>query len=520
MKDPATDERAMFPRMLIVAGGTLASRLLGLVRWIVTARLFGTGAALDMFLLAFTIPNLFRRLFGEGAVGPAFIPEFSRVLLAREANGRNLFRAVLTALAVLLGGITFVGWLACAVVLLVGRPSPEWRLFCVLLSIMLPYLPLMCLGALQGAALNVKGHFLVPALAPALLNLCWIAAVLLYGGTSGVMALAGAVLVAGALQYVCQIPLLWRHRLSVRPLWDLAHPGLRRIAKLLLPVVLAGAVFQINVVIDRLIALFCVPGDGAISALGYGTRLMQFPLGVLGLALATAAFPLYSQQAARGDREGLARSVNLGLRAVLLMALPCMAVMAAFNVPVVRVLFERGEFDAVSTARTARVLQYYALGLWAFCGVHVLARAFYALQDTRTPVRIAMMMVGANLVLNLVLVWPLQEAGLALASSLSSTGNVVLLFLLLRRRLDSLGLASIGRCAAKSAVAAFVGGAAGLFVWGVARTDGGLASAVLALAAGLGTTGALFLICAWAMRSRTLAELVQFRRRRGGDPKS
>jgi len=511
MTEPDAGAGAVLPRTLVVGASTLASRVLGLVREVVTAGLFGTSGGLDMFLLAFTVPNLFRRLFGEGAVGPAFIPEFTRRLSAGGEEARRLLRAAFGALAALLGAITVLGWLACAAVLLFARASEEWRLFCVLLAVMLPYLPLICLAALEGAALNVKGHFLAPALAPAVLNLCWIAAAALYGERLGVTALAGGVLVAGLLQYAGQVPLMWRHGLSVRPLWDLAQPGLRRVAGQMLPVVLGGAAFQVNVLLDRLIALLCVPGAGAVSALHYGNRLMQFPLGVMGLALATASFPLYARQAARGDRQGLARSVNLGLRTALFLSLPCMAVMAVLNVPVVRVLFERGRFDAASTARTADVLLAYAAGLWAFCAVHLLARAFYAMQDTRTPVRIALYMVGANLLLNLVLVWPLREAGLALASSLTAAGNAALLFRLLGRRVGRLGLGSMLRCAAKSAAAAAVAGVAGLYVWGLIPDDGAL-RAGLALGAGLCAVGVVYLACAWLLRSRTLAELMRFRK--------
>ena len=349
----------------------------------------------------------------------------------------------------------------------------------------------------------------------------------MYGETVGVTALSVAVLISGFLQFVVQWPLLWRFRLYVRPAWDVGHAGLRLIVRRILPVAAGVAVFQINVLVDRLIAEFCVPGDGAVSALHYGNRLMQFPLGVLGLALATAVLPEFSRRAAEGDREGLTGTVNLAIRSAIFMALPCMAAFFVLNAPMVRVLFERGRFDAVSTARAARVLFYYAMGLWAFCSVHVLARAFYALQDMRTPVRVATLMVGLNLVLNLILVWPMKEAGLALASSISSSGNAILLVVLLRRRAGPLGGRAVGLCAARTLLAAALSGLAAYGAHGYAtrlladfaQRHGAFLAEVMSLGAGLVAAGGVFLVAAWVSGSSELREFIAaaLRRRSGGD---
>ena len=341
-----------------------------------------------------------------------------------------------------------LGWLLCAGALLLADPSEKWRLFFALLGIMLPYMALICMTALLGAALNTSARFFAPAIAPALLNIIWIAAVWLFHERFGVYAMAWGVLVAGAAQLALQLPFLRRAGWSIRPLWDWAHPGLRRILRLMLPVVLGLGVIQVNVLLDQLIAKFCVPGSGANSALFYGNRLIQFPLGVLGLALATAVFPSLARRAASADHRGLVDTANMALRTALFIALPCAAVTLALAAPIVRVVYERGAFDAESTMRTARVLFYYGSGLWAFCGIHVLVRAFHAMEDMRTPVKVGAAMVGLNLALNLTLVWFMREAGLALSSSVTAAVNLLVLGWLLRRRLGRLGgpLGGGGHC--------------------------------------------------------------------------
>ncbi len=518
--------REIIPRTFVVGASTLISRILGLVREIVTASLFGTSGALSLFLVAFTIPNLFRRLFGEGAMHAAFVPALNREMVSPDGDERRFFNTVMTALAALLGGITLLGWVGCWIAFRFGALSANGRTFCTLLAIMLPYLPLVCLSALQGSALNVKDRFLVPALTPALLNVCWIVAALGYGGKHGVYALAVGVLAAGVLQFGIQWPALWRAGLPQKIVWAPKHPGLRRLVRLMVPVAVGIGVIQMNVMVDRLIAYFCVREAGAVSVLHYGNRLMQFPLGVLGLALATAVFPSMARQAAQKDFTRLGRTVGVSLRMALFLALPCMAVLAVLGEPIVRLLFERGEFTAdYSTPHTVQVLFWYALGLWAFCGVHVLTRAFYAMEDMTTPLRVAMAMVGANVALNLVLVWPMKESGLALASTLSSAGNVAILMFLLRRRLGGLDIKRVTASAAKSLVAAVLAGGAGYSVQTALTSERasrtiasvirpitcghGVATgaAAVTLATSLAVTGLVFLAVAWLLRDETARDL-------------
>lgn len=515
-------ERHIIPRMVTVSSCTLVSRVLGMARDILTSSVFGTSWRMDLFIIAWTVPNLFRRLFGEGALNAAVIPVLSREIADPHKDETRLLRVVFTALAVLLGALTLLGWAVCGGVLLLADISERGRLFCILLALMLPYMPLVCLTALLGAAQNVRHRFFAPAIAPAILNICWILAVWLFSGRFDVSALAVGVLAGGALQFALQAPFIWKCGWSFRPLWDLAHPGLTRMARLILPVIVGLGVIQINVVFDRLIAQFCIPGDGANSALYFGNRLIQFPLGVLGIALATAVFPALARSAAEGERRRLVETVNMAVRIVFVIALPCMAVTLALSTPIVRVIFERHHFTAESTARTARVLFYYSAGLWAFCGIHVLVRAFYALEDTRTPVKVAACMVGLNLALNLTLVWFMREAGLALSSAVAAVGNVAVLFILLRRRLGALGGETIASGVVRCGAAAAAAGMAGWWVAGTAGRRLGisadapapLAPQVIALALAMIAALAVFALGAWLLRSREMREFAGALRRR------
>jgi putative peptidoglycan lipid II flippase len=319
--------------------------------------------------------------------------------------------------------------------------------------------------------------------------------------------------------------MLWRSELHFRPVWDLAHPGLRQIVQLTLPVALGVGVIQVNTFVDQLFAQFCVPGEGANTAFSYGNRLMQFPLAVLGIALATAVLPALAHHEAVGDRKSFVDAIGLSLRTAFFVSLPCVAATVALSVPMVRVLFQGGRFDAAATTRTAAVFLCFTVGLWAFCGVQVLARAFYAQQDVRTPRRIAVMMVGANFTLNAILVWRMREAGLALASSICGVGNMALLWVHLRRKIGPFGGHAVAVSAMKAAVAAAVAGFAGYGAfYGTLQAVGGPADSprawpqILALSCGLAAVCAAFLLAAWALRATELREFVRSVRRKKALP--
>jgi len=412
----------------------MASRVLGLVRDVLFAQLF-FGKALDAFALAFTVPNLFRRLFGEGALASALVPVFVRKMESgdREGAARLASRAV-GAVAALLGALSGVVVVGSGVVALVAGVETKTGLVAGVLAVVMPYVVLICGAAVLMAYLNAAGHFAMPALAPVLLNVALIAAAVL---TSSVWVLALSVLVGGALQYVCQLVPARALGLPLAPEMRLSDPELRGIGRELLPAVAGLAVFQVNVLVDRLLAEVMVPGDGAVGALFLGNRLMQLPLAVFAISVATAAFPELSARAARGDEEGLRRSLSEAAGSILFWTAPAAAGLVLLAEPITALLFDRGSFLAARDAlpRTSLVIMFYSPGLVAYGVAGLYARARYAKGEGRAVVRAALISVGVNLALNVALVLVFRElalspgpgvpparsgeAGLALASSAS-----------------------------------------------------------------------------------------------------
>lgn len=429
-----------------VVGWTLLSRILGLVRDVLSAARFGAGAVWDAFTFAWTFPNTFRRLFGEGALASAFIPTLTEVRENEGAEGaERLVNAVFTVLLIGLSAITVLSLLPLFVV------SPEslegmvnvdkLDLIVRLLQVMVPYLILICITAFLGAVLQTLGHFAAPAAAPVLLNLCWIAA--LFGicpafgpePSRQIFGIAIAVLVGGLLQIAVCLPPLWRQGVRVRPTLDFRHPAIRRMFRIMLPIVLGMAPTQLNILFDRLIAEALVPGDGANSALYYGTRMMQFPLALVGITMATAVLPTLSKLAARADSVAMRRTLGAAVGMTGFVAIPAAVGLIVLAEPIVRFLFERGHFDATATTATRSVIWGYTLGIPVICAQQVVTRAFYARGDSRTPVRAAVIAMLCNLAFNLALVGPLQETGLALATSLAAVVNLAILATALRAKI-------------------------------------------------------------------------------------
>ncbi|MBI3272087.1 MAG: murein biosynthesis integral membrane protein MurJ [Planctomycetes bacterium] len=501
----------------IISAATLASRVLGLAREMMAARLFGVGPVWDAFALAFQMPNLFRRLFGEGALSAAFLPVFSEALAKRTATEAFRFMsAVLTLLAVLLSGVALLAWAGTYALPSLVSPAEAWKasLFCRLLRIMLPYLPLICLVALVSSILHCFKHFALPALASVMLNVCWIGgfwvAVKVGGGDEErqVTIVAWSIVVGGVLELLMQIPALRAHGVRYRPNLDHRDPGVREVLRLMGPTVFGLAVVQINLVLDSVIAEALVPGDGAVSALYFGNRLMQFPLALIGIAIAQAVFPYFAERAAHGDTAGLREQVGQALRIVLFGALPASVGLVVLTTPIIELFLQWGKFSAQYTERTAWVVICYSLGVWAYCGNHVLTRAFYSLKDTRTPVRIGAWNVVLNVAMNLVLVWPLREAGLALATALSSVVNLVALCLLLERRVGEWAWRPIARTGALSLAASLaMGGACLGLLWALGAGGAGVAWRALRVAGPLGVGAAVYFGAAALLRMPEVALL-------------
>lgn len=443
----------------VIAVCTFLSRILGLVREIAFGYFFSTSGLLSAFRIAFMLPNLARRLFGEGALSAAMIPVLTRTLADRgELESRRFIGALLTWLTVVVTLLIA----AIEIVLLLGQtlsPDPSWTLAAVIL----PYMLLICLVAVIGGVLNVRGHFAIPAAAPALLNLSILAAVIIGAVTlrlsEGALmyVVCAGVLVGGLIQLAA---VAWAlRRVAFIPIFGgaLRDPQLRRVINLMGPMALGLSALQINSLMDYLIAYLFIFHDGeriGPAVLGYAQVLYQLPLGVFGIALATAIFPLLSAKAADDDRAGVANVLARGIRLSLFIALPASIGLMFVARPLVATLLQHGRFDAGDTQRVAGALLFYAAGLAAYFTQHLFARTFYALHDSATPARIAGCIVALNFTLNLILVFPLQERGLALATAITATLQVIWLALRLTTRLREIPWPEIARGAFRTAAAA------------------------------------------------------------------
>ncbi|MEJ2602662.1 MAG: murein biosynthesis integral membrane protein MurJ [Gammaproteobacteria bacterium] len=429
-----------------VSSMTLLSRILGLVRDIVFARYFGAGVTMDAFFVANKIPNMLRRFFAEGAFSQAFVPVISEYRSTRSHEDvQALVDRVAGTLGALLFAITAIGVVASPVLVIVFAPGflgddGRFDLTAAMLRLTFPYLLFISLTALAGGILNTYGRFGVPAFTPVLLNVVLIAfAVLVAPRVSQPgLALAAGVFVAGVVQLLFQLPFLARIRALPRPTWGRTDDGVRRVGRLMLPALFGSSVAQINILIDNQIASFL--GAGKISWLYYSDRLMEFPLGVFGIALATVILPGLSVHHARREQEAFARTVDWALRLVLLIGIPAALGLAVLAGPLIVTIFFGGEFTAFDVRMARLSLVAFSFGLLGFILVKVLAPAYFSRQDTRTPVRIAVVALLCNLFLNLVFVLTLvrlgadgTHAGLALATSLAAFVNAGLLYRGLRR---------------------------------------------------------------------------------------
>ncbi|MDP8235472.1 MAG: murein biosynthesis integral membrane protein MurJ [Candidatus Erginobacter occultus] len=430
----------------VVGGATLVSRVLGLVRDILTAGVFGTGTALSAFVVAFTIPNLFRKLLGEGALTAAFVPVFTEYR-ERRGNGAGwrVASIIFSLSTLVLGALVVLGFILIWAITGTFELSERFLLVFGLLRIMLPYLFFICLVGLAMGILNSLRHFAVPAFSPVILNLVWIASLFFICPRFGedpsrrIFGLAIGVLIGGAIQLGVQVPVLRKKGFPFKFIPDWRDPAARKIALLMGPGILGFAVFQINTALDGFLAL--VIGPNAPAALFFGNRLVQFPLGVFGLAFATAVLPVMARLMARGERAEFIGAFSHGLRSVLLITVPAAAGLIVLRRPIISLIFQRGAFGPESAAATAWVLLWYSLGLPAFAALKIITQGFYSCQDTKTPVKIGFCAMLLNLGLNLAVVFNpwlrehFREGGLALSTSIAALLNAGALYWLFRRRL-------------------------------------------------------------------------------------
>ena len=436
----------LFAKTSLVSGMTLLSRILGLVRDIVFARFFGASLIMDAFLVANRIPNMLRRFFAEGAFSVGFVPVMARYREGQDhEDARGFVDAIAGTFGLILFGVTLLGVIAAPLIVAAVAPGfigddGRYDIATLMLRFTFPYLFFVSLTAFAGGILNTYGRFAIPAFTPVLLN------VVLIGFAVGLaptleepgMALAYAVFTAGLLQLLFQIPFLMQIRVLPRPRWHFRHEGVQRVAKLMMPAIFGSSVAQINVLLGGIIASLL--GVGKISLLYYSDRLMEFPLGLFGIALATVTLPYLSRQAANRADEEFSATLDWSIKLVTLISIPAAIGLVVLAEPLVATIFFGGVFTKHDVQMTALALQAFAIGLIGFSFVKILAPAYFAREDSRTPVRFALIALAVNFLLSVVLAWYLTRigfvgthAGLALAISVAALVNALLLYRGLRR---------------------------------------------------------------------------------------
>ncbi len=436
-------------------------------REVVTANFFGTALVYDAFLIAFMIPNFFRRLFAEGALSTAFIPVFTGYVTTEKKEAREKVASIaFTFSLVATSTLVILSILGIFIFSHFFHFSAKAALILRLLKITLPYLILISLAAIAMGILNSYRHFATPAFAPIMLDICWIGAIFflcpLFGESieKRILGLAVGVLVGGLGQFWIQWPALKKRKLRLHFNLNFRHPAIKRMAILLAPSIIGVAVTPINILVDALLAIRL--GEGMVSSLWYANRLMQLPLGIFGVAMATATLPTLATYFARGEMKKLKDTLSFALRNVLFIIIPSSVGLILLRRPIVSLLFQRGLFNAASAENTTFALLFYSIGLFAYAASIIVVRGFYSIQDTKTPVKVGLLSILANLVFDLILMGPLRQGGIALSTSFVGIINFVVLSFILTKRLKGLDGRKI---LSSSLTTLLVSGLMGILVW-------------------------------------------------------
>lgn len=476
----------------IIGACTLVSRFLGLLRDMALAAFFGTSWVLDAFLLAFTIPNLFRQFFGEGAVTSAFLPVFTEV---NEHEGKKrawqVASSTLTLLTVILFVITIV-LMAVAWTLSYWPGITAKNCLALRLTVaLLPYLGFICIVALLGAILNALHHFFIPAISPILLNIFWLLGIYFVSPWLGptqkdaAYGMTAAILVAGVFQVLLQYPALKRQHAELRPLWNLHDPAMVKIFRNIGPVLISAAAIEINVMANQAMAWFLIPGDGAITVLYMANRLMQFPLAVIGSSIATVVLPILSTMQAKGQVEEFRKSVPEALRVSFWVALPASVGLMLLAHPIIQLIYQRQQFDAQAGLRTASVLVAYVSGLWLYILISIILRGYYATGNTRTPMYVSLGAMVTNLLFNFILVQFWHETGLAVGTSLNAALQFSILVTILHRKQNLIWTGTLQRVLHTVLATAFMAVIVLLTKWGVSSYESLLIRVFVPVAAGM-----------------------------------
>ncbi len=446
---------------------TFISRILGFVKDMILAKFFGATGIADTFFVAFRIPNLLRELFAEGSMSSAFIPVLTEYQTRHGIEeSTRLVRITFTFILIFVGLICIAGTIFAPAVVTVIAPGflnmPEkFSLTVSLTRVMFPFLLFISLAAIAMGALNTRRIFFIPSLAPAMLNIVIIIAVLTLAPRmeQPIIAVAIGVAAGGFIQFAFQLPSFLKSGYSLTPEYDFRHAGLKKMSILIMPATVGMAVAQINIFISTILASY-LP-EGSITYLYYSMRLIQFPIGIFGVAMGMAVLPTLSEHAVKGEFNKLRDDFSFALRLLFFITIPAMAGLIALREPIVNILFQRGRFDYVATAGTAQALLFYSMGIWSIVGVRIVTAGFYSMQDTSTPVKVAVIALAANVILSVILMKPLKHSGLALANAIASSINFALLFFFLRRKLKRVDARRIFRSFIKIIFASSVMGVIG-----------------------------------------------------------
>jgi putative peptidoglycan lipid II flippase len=514
-------ERQVLRALATVGSATLLSRILGFARDMVVALAFGAGVTTDAFFVAYRIPNMLRRLLGEGALSAALVPVVTEYATGRTpVETARMLRAVLGATIWVLAvatalGIALAPWIVRVMAPGFTRDPGQEALAVLLTRVMFPYLALVGLSAFAMGTLNAHGRFFAPAVAPAVQNLGMILCVVLLSShlSPPILSLAVGVVLGGLGQVAVQLPSLRRRGALVAPSREITHPAVGQVARLLLPAVVGLAAVQVNVFAITLVASLLSPGS--ISFLYYADRVMEFPLGIFGIALASAVLPSMARQAAAGDRRSLATTLGFALRMATFVSIPAAVGLCLLRVPITRALFERGRFTPADTAATAEALLWFSVGLAAIAGARIAAQPFYALREPGVAVRMGVMAVAVNIVAAVSLMGPFAHAGLAASASLAAYVNLGGLVWAARRRLGPIGGRAMVHSALRTSLASIplalvCAGARGL--WPAAP---GIAVEVAWLAGSIAASTAAFIASAWWLGAPELASVARVLLRRG-----
>ena len=425
----------------IVGAATMVSRVFGLARDMVIAAFFGASWMTDAFWVAFRIPNMLRRLLGEGSLTVSFVPVFTEYLEKKtKEQALELAYNAITLLSIILAVISVLGIILSP--LIVGLIAPgfisepkQFALAVFLNRLMFPYIFFIALVALCMGILNSFRHFTAPALSPVLLNIAMIGAAFFLRPffAEPITSLAIGVLIGGVLQLAMQWPFLRKFGVKLKFRFNPKHPGIKQIGVLMIPAILGAGVSTINVFVGTILASL-LPG-GSVTYLFYADRIMELPLGIFAIAIGTATLPSFSKHVAAGNMDELKSGISFSLRLMLFLTIPAMAALMALNLPIISVLFQRGAFDVTSAVYTGQALFCYALGLWAFSVLRVFVSSFYSLQDSKWPMKAAVIALIVNFVASLILMYPLKHNGIALASSIAAAVNVLVLTIVLKRKI-------------------------------------------------------------------------------------